>query len=204
MADDGLSAYERQRIENIAKNKQVLESLGLLNGSGLIQRNKGGGGAIQRKAKPREPRPVVAPRVREQRTLSARSAPERFDPGLERLRKLQEERKAAAEALAQRQARACGIALLPKASAGSSGAPVALHKATNSIEPPPRLHLGISDEDVYAHFHRVPPGAFSRPAAQGVGTAAAAAAAAARRGARRAGRRPRRAALAPRDAQLAP
>ena len=61
MADDGLSAYERQRIENIAKNKQVLESLGLLNGSGLIQRNKGGGGAIQRKAKPREPRPVVAP-----------------------------------------------------------------------------------------------------------------------------------------------
>ena len=44
MADDGLSAYERQRIENIAKNKQVLESLGLLNGSGLIQRNKGGGG----------------------------------------------------------------------------------------------------------------------------------------------------------------
>ena len=179
MADDGLSAYERQRLENIAKNKKVLESLGLLSGSGLIQRNKGGGGAIQRKAKPREQRPVVMPRVREQRTVSARSAPERLDPGLERLRKLQEERKSAAEALAQRQARAQGLALLPS-TGSSSTAPVALHRATNSIEPPPRLHLGISDEDVYAHFHRVPRGAFdSRAAPHSVGAAGAAAAAAA-------------------------
>ena len=177
MADDGLSAYERQRLENIAKNKKVLESLGLLSGSGLIQRNKGGGGAIQRKAKPREQRPVVMPRVREQRTVSARSAPERLDPGLERLRKLQEERKSAAEALAQRQARAQGLALLPS-TGSSSTAPVALHRATNSIEPPPRLHLGISDEDVYAHFHRVPRGAFdSRAAPHSVGAPVEAAAA---------------------------
>lgn len=36
---NGLSAYERQRLENIEKNKKVLESLGLLDGGGkMVQR----------------------------------------------------------------------------------------------------------------------------------------------------------------------
>ena len=166
---DGLSAYERQRLDNIEKNKKVLESLGLLDGGGLIQR-KGSSGAIQRKSKPRE-RPVVQVRVREQRSVKA---PERLDPGADLVRKLQMQAEAAM-GLAPVAPR-CQPAARTFTSVGSSTAPVALHKETGSIEPPQRLHLGIADEDVYAHFHGGMFGSSAVP--PGVGAAAAAPAAA--------------------------
>ena len=53
-ADDGLSAYERQRQENIDKNKKVLASLGLLGEStpgGLIERRVSNGPAVPREKK---------------------------------------------------------------------------------------------------------------------------------------------------------
>ena len=43
--EGGISAYEQKRLETIAKNREMLASLGLLDGGGLImRRNTGGGG----------------------------------------------------------------------------------------------------------------------------------------------------------------
>ena len=53
-AHDGLSAYERQRQDNIEKNKKVLASLGLLGEStpgGLIDRRVSNGPAVPREKK---------------------------------------------------------------------------------------------------------------------------------------------------------
>lgn len=80
-AADGLSAYERQRLDNIEKNKRVLESLGLLDGGGLIQKKS----TIRREPKEPKEKPVVEKRERTQRAVKK---VERLDPGADRLRKL--------------------------------------------------------------------------------------------------------------------
>ena len=69
---DGLSAYERQRLANIEKNKAVLESLGLLDG-GLFQRKGGGGKARVRR--------VVEKPAAIQRPQRAVHRPQRLSPG---------------------------------------------------------------------------------------------------------------------------
>ena len=66
---NGLSAYERERQANIARNEQVLRELGLLEAAPLIPppRRRSSGGSAKRKAPPPPPAPST-------RTLRARSA----------------------------------------------------------------------------------------------------------------------------------
>ena len=83
-AADGLSQYERQRLENIAKNKKVLEALGLIDGGSLVQRKSAGNNATMRRRE--KEKPAFEKRERAQRSVKP---VERLDPGADRLRRLE-------------------------------------------------------------------------------------------------------------------
>ena len=70
MVAGGLSSYERQRLDTIAENRRMLESLGLLEGGGL----RGGGGSAMRR-----------PREKRQRVWEKRELPQRSRRSAERL-----------------------------------------------------------------------------------------------------------------------
>ena len=69
-----MSEYERQRLENIAKNRAVLESLGLT-GGGQSLLGKSRAAPVQRE---KREKPVHERRERVQRNVKQ---PERLDPG---------------------------------------------------------------------------------------------------------------------------
>ena len=142
MADssDGLSAYERKRLENIEKNKQVLEALGLLDGGGLMQRKSSGSHAATMRREPKE-KVVVEKRERIQRSVRP---VQRLDPGAERLRKV-----AAARA-------AAGLPEMVVVGASSplDGPAPAFRKVASGYGAPPiRLDYGLSDAVVFKHFY---------------------------------------------------
>ena len=136
-SDAGLSAYERKRLENIEKNKQVLEALGLLDGGGLIQRKSSGNTASMRR-QPKE-KVVIEKRERTQRSIKP---VERLDPGADRLRKAAASRASA------------GLPELDIDNEHLDRPAPAFRKASSSyFAPPTRLDYGLSDAAVFKHFY---------------------------------------------------
>ena len=71
-SSNGLSEYEQKRLEQIKRNRAMLESLGLLGGENLIMKR---GPAA---SKPREMKPRVLEKTRELPQRTMRRAPEKF------------------------------------------------------------------------------------------------------------------------------
>ena len=142
-----MSEYERQRLENIAKNNVVLESLGLTGGGqGLLGKNSST--PAFRAAREKKERPVFERRERVQRNIKQ---PERLDPGAERLRKAAEleAKRQLREAAAREEARQARAA----ANASRRAKMATVVPTTPSASGECSFELGVSDALVYVHFH---------------------------------------------------